>query len=168
MRRLAQVLISGRLLDMPPLLSLRHWMIRRLFTAGPGLLVGAHCWFIQPHGAADGFLRIGSNVKFNHNVEIDYSGGVEFGNDIWVSQNVLIETHDHAPSPGSKDTWPLKRSPLVIEDGVWIGANCTILESVGRIGRGAIVAAGAVVVKDVEPMTVVGGVPARVLRQIQE
>lgn len=164
LRRLVQMLVSARLFDMPPLLSLRHFVLRRLFAAGDGLLVGAHFWFIQPHGCADGYLRFGRDVKLNHTVEIDYSGGVIFGDDIWISQNVLIETHDHVPGPGPKSGWVLRRSPLIVEDGVWIGANCTILESVSVIGRGAIVAAGAVVARDVEPHAIVGGVPARLIR----
>ena len=60
-----------------------------------------------------------------------------------------------------------KRQPVVIEDEVLVGANAVILEGV-TVGKGAVVAAGAVVTKDVPPYTVVAGVPARVIKQIDE
>ena len=59
------------------------------------------------------------------------------------------------------------QKPIVVGDHVWIGMNAIILPGV-TIGRGAVIAAGAVVSKDVPPMTVVGGVPAKPLRQVTE
>ena len=55
--------------------------------------------------------------------------------------------------------------PIHIEDKVWLGANVTILQGV-TIGEGAIAAAGAVVTKDVEPKTVVGGIPAKLIKRL--
>ena len=60
----------------------------------------------------------------------------------------------------------LEPAPIRLGDDVWIGANATVLPGVA-IGDGAVVAAGAVVTRDVPPMTVVGGVPARVIKQIE-
>ncbi|MBN4056316.1 hypothetical protein JYT20_01205 [Rhodothermus sp. AH-315-K08] len=60
---------------------------------------------------------------------------------------------------------PGKTSPIVIEDDVWLATRATILRGV-RIGRGAVVAAGAVVTKDVEPYTLVAGVPAKQIRKL--
>ena len=62
---------------------------------------------------------------------------------------------------------PPSAQPVIVEDDVVIGANAVVLEGV-RIGKGAVVAAGAIVIEDVAPYTVVGGVPARVLKQIDE
>lgn len=62
---------------------------------------------------------------------------------------------------------PPSATPVIIEDDVVIGANAVVLEGV-RVGRGAVVAAGAIVISDVEPYTVVGGVPARVLKTLDE
>lgn len=62
---------------------------------------------------------------------------------------------------------PPSALPVVIEDDVVIGANAVVLEGV-RVGKGAVVAAGAIVISDVEPNTVVGGVPARVLKVLDE
>ncbi|HWK24053.1 MAG TPA: 2,3,4,5-tetrahydropyridine-2,6-dicarboxylate N-acetyltransferase [Ureibacillus sp.] len=62
---------------------------------------------------------------------------------------------------------PPSATPVIIEDDVVIGANAVVLEGV-RVGQGAVVAAGAIVISDVEPYTVVGGVPARVIKQLDE
>jgi len=162
-RRFIQLVVGIQLFDIPPILQLRCLTYRLMFRTGSGLLVGSKCIFIVPHGMNDGFLRIGDSVKFNRNVEIDYSGGVSIGNDVWISQNVLIESHDHIPSRKAKSEWKFESSHLSIEDGVWIGANVTVLGSVKIIGKGAVVAAGAVVTKDIAPYEIVGGVPARAI-----
>ena len=62
---------------------------------------------------------------------------------------------------------PASAEPVRVDDDVLIGANAVVLEGV-HVGEGAVVAAGAVVTKDVAPHTVVGGVPARVLKQVDE
>lgn len=62
---------------------------------------------------------------------------------------------------------PASATPVIVEDDVLIGANAVIIEGV-RIGQGAVVAAGAVVIEDVEPYTVVGGVPARVIKKVDD
>jgi acetyltransferase-like isoleucine patch superfamily enzyme len=149
--------------DIPPILQMRNLIYRFLFHASDGLLVGSRCQFIVPHGIEGGKIKIGRNVKFNRNVDIDYSGGVFIGNDVWISQNVVIETHDHVPSRREKSEWVLKSSSLFIEDGVWVGANVIILESVKSIGRGSVIAAGAVLTKDVGEYEIVGGVPAKII-----
>ena len=62
---------------------------------------------------------------------------------------------------------PASATPVIVEDDVLIGANAVVIEGV-RIGRGAVVAAGAVVISDVEPDTVVAGIPARVIKRKDE
>lgn len=161
--RLAQLLLGAQVFDIPPLLFLRNYIYRNIFDGQDGLLVGSRCMFIVPHALSGASLRMGRDVKINKNVEIDYSGGVIIGDDVWISQNVLIETHDHIPVRLPKVEWKITRSPLSIEDGVWIGANVVILESVNRIGRGSVIAAGAVVTRDVGEYDIVAGVPARVI-----
>ena len=69
------------------------------------------------------------------------------------------------PAFGAVDDWKISCQPLTVEDDVWIGHNVTILSGTCRIGRGAVVAAGAVLRAPVLPYTIVGGVPARVLGQ---
>lgn len=94
-------------------------------------------------------------------------GPVEIGTDVMMGPDVLIMTQNHEIR--NTDV-PMHRQglcspePVVIESDVWIGARAIILPGV-RIGRGAVVAAGAIVTRDVEPFCVVGGSPARVLRR---
>jgi len=165
-RRLLQVCVSSSLFDMPPLLQLRAATYRALFDCGTGMVIGSGCQFLVPHGIAGGSLHIGRDVRINRRVEIDYSGGVEIGDDVWISQNVLIETHDHMPTRKPKSDWVLTGSSLRIEDGVWLGANVVVLGRVRRIGRGAVVAAGAIVTHDIDDFDIVAGVPGRVIGQV--
>lgn len=163
MLRGIQYVVGMFVFDMPPLLTVRNVIISRLFHAGKRFSLGNSCIFLCPHydDVTNHSISFGDDVSINRNAEIDYSGGVVVGNNVWISQNVLIETHEHVISKAPKSQWVMKRSHLVIEDEAWIGANVIILESVNRIGEGAIIAAGAVVIKDVPDMAIVGGVPAK-------
>lgn len=92
-------------------------------------------------------------------------GGVRIGNDCLLGPYVSVFSENHIaddPTRPIRDQGERRRS-VVIDDDVWIGAGATVLSGV-RIGRGAIVAAGAVVTSDVAPMTIVGGVPAQLIK----
>jgi acetyltransferase-like isoleucine patch superfamily enzyme len=167
LRRLVQIAVGNALMDFPGLLQLRMLILRLVFDIDRDVIIGKNLYFIQPHGYARGLIRIGRGTRINHRVEIDYSGGVEVGRDVWISQNVLIETHEHVLGPGVKEVWPIARSPLQIADGAWIGANVTILPGVSRIGRRAIVGAGSVVTRDVPDETVVAGAPAKPITRLE-
>lgn len=91
-------------------------------------------------------------------------GGIEIGDDVFIGPKVNLITINHDPDPANRSATYGRR--IVIEDKVWIGINSTILPGV-RIGYGAIVGAGSVVTKDVEPMTVVAGNPARFIKRIE-
>jgi nodulation protein L len=90
-------------------------------------------------------------------------GGIDIGNDVFIGPKVNLITINHDIDPDNRSATYGRR--IVIEDKVWIGINSTILPGV-RIGYGSIVGAGSVVTKDVEPMTVVAGNPARVIKKI--
>lgn len=93
-------------------------------------------------------------------------GDVTIGNNVMMATRVIIYGRDHAfgdTSVPMMDQGMGDFAPIVIEDDVWIGAAAIILKGV-RVGRGAIVAAGAVVTKDVPPYAIVGGNPARIIR----
>ncbi|MGB6228718.1 MAG: acyltransferase [Litorimonas sp.] len=160
-KRFVQLMFRSNLFDAPILTSIKHVVLRRLFDLDKTSVVMGHFYFTRPHSLVQGRLKLGARTHLNHNVEIDYSGNVTFGDDVWVSQNVLIETHSHELSKGPKCDWPLTVSPLVIEDEVWIGANALILPTVSKIGFGAVIGAGAIVTKDVEPWAIVAGIPAQ-------
>ena len=92
-------------------------------------------------------------------------GGIYIGNDVLIGHNACLLTLNHDADPENRaDMHPM---PIHIEDKAWLGSNVTVLPGV-RIGEGAIVAAGAVVTKDVPENTVVGGVPAKVIKKIEK
>lgn len=91
-------------------------------------------------------------------------GGIDIGNDVFIGPKVNLITINHDVDPDNRSATYGRR--IVIEDKVWIGINSTILPGV-KIGYGAIVGAGSVVTKDVEPMTIVAGNPARVIKKIE-
>ena len=96
---------------------------------------------------------------------------LEFGKDVLIGSSVFISDHDHGTVTFSDlsiapTARPLISSPVVIEDNVWIGEKVVILKGV-RVGRNSVVAAGAVVTKNVPPYSVVAGVPAKVVRSVK-
>lgn len=107
-------------------------------------------------------LRFGSSVAIGENVVLRAGGGLTIGNRVLIAAGAAIVTVGHPIEP---PRWnKVSAAPVVIGDDVWIGVNAVVLPGVA-IGNGAVVAAGAVVTEDVPPFTVVGGVPARVLRK---
>lgn len=118
--------------------------------------------------AHDGALRIGSNVSINSNCCIAPANGgsVLIGDNVLIAQNVVIRAADHGHE--SIDIPIIRQGhrggKIVIEEDVWIAANAVILRDV-TIGAHSIVGAGAVVTRDVEAYSVVGGVPARLIRK---
>ena len=109
-----------------------------------------------------GVIRIGEYAFMSYNVSITSMNRVTIGNRVKIANNVVIVDHDH---DYKNNNIGYKTGSVVIEDDVWIGANATILQGV-TIGDGAVVAAGAVVHRDVPANTVVGGVPAKVIKTI--
>jgi acetyltransferase-like isoleucine patch superfamily enzyme len=112
------------------------------------------------HG--QGGISIGSDTYVGPRVVLFGAGGIHIGSRVLISPGVVIASHGHSIAPGNVP-YSLQNTifrPVVIEDNVWIGSNATILPGV-RIGSGAVVAAGAVVTKDVPGGVLVRGVPAR-------
>lgn len=135
---------------------------------GDGVTIGRNA-SIRPssyygHQAGEG-LSVGAGSCIGALSWIGASGHVTIGVDVLMGPRVTILPENHV---FESLTVPIKeqgvdRRRVVIEDDCWIGAGATILSGV-RIGRGSIVAAGAVVAQDVAPRSIVGGVPARVLK----
>ena len=110
-------------------------------------------------------IHIGKRVFINMGCKFQDQGGIFVGDGALIGHNVVLATLHHARAP--QDRASMVPAPIHIGQNVWIGANVTVLPGV-TIGHCAIVAAGAVVTKDVPANTIVGGVPARVLRTIDE
>jgi acetyltransferase-like isoleucine patch superfamily enzyme len=104
-------------------------------------------------------LSLGSGYISNR-VTIDCFDRIVVGDQVAISKGVTIRDSDNHSLKNDE----LSAAPIVIGNRVWIGLNATILKGV-TLGDGAIVAAGAVVTKTVQPRTLVGGVPARVIRE---
>ena len=119
-------------------------------------------------------IYIGNNVSINYRCILNDCNTIRIGNDVLIAPGVQINTASHPVrlaerlTPGwrpgmAEYRWCTYARPITIGDGCWIGANATILGGV-TIGNGAVVAAGAVVTADVAPHTLVGGVPAHIIR----
>ncbi|MEC4271825.1 DapH/DapD/GlmU-related protein [Adlercreutzia sp. R25] len=109
-------------------------------------------------------IFLGRDVFINSGCKFQDQGGIYIGDHAYIGHNVVLATLNHDLNPARRAD--MDPAPIRIGDNVWIGANSTVLPGV-TIGDGAVVAAGAVVTRDVPAMTVVGGVPARVIRQIE-
>jgi len=109
-------------------------------------------------------LFIDDNVVITFDVRLDFSGGVKIGKNTLISKNTIIETHDHDLDPHSIPVY----KDLFIEDNVWIGMNSIILSDVRRIGSNSIIAAGSVVTKEVPKNVIVGGVPAKIIKKLND
>lgn len=114
---------------------------------------------------AVGDVMIGNHTRIGlHNTVI---GPVTIGNHVNLAQGITITALNHNFEDTDKriDEQGISTDPVTIEDDVWIGANAVVLPGV-RIGNHSVVAAGAVVTKDVPPHSLVAGVPAKVIKQI--
>ncbi len=113
-------------------------------------------------------VRVAGSAKVMNALFNVTSGTISVGEDVFFGHNVCLITGSHDPKlRGSqrKDNWPETGYDLVIHEGVWVGSNVTILGPVS-IGAHAVIAAGALVCKDVRPGVMVGGVPAKVIKEI--
>lgn len=108
-------------------------------------------------------IHLGKNVFINSDCKFQDQGGIYIGDNVLIGHNVVLATLNHEEDPKKRGN--LCPSPIRIGNDVWIGSNATVLPGV-TIGDGAIIAAGAVVTKDVDEKSVVGGVPAKLIKKI--
>lgn len=110
-------------------------------------------------------ITIGRNVFINSGCHFQDQGGIVIGDGSLIGHNVVLATinHDLDPKNGRKNHY----APIKISNNVWIGSNVTILPGIA-IGEWAVIAAGSVVTKDVPPYMVVGGIPAKVIKKVEE
>lgn len=108
-------------------------------------------------------IQLGKNIFINHGCSFLDLGGITIEDDVLIGPKVNLITENHPIDPRKRKNLDLKS--IVIKKNVWIGANATILPGV-TIGENSIVAAGAVVNKDVPSNVIVGGVPAKIIKSI--
>ncbi len=110
------------------------------------------------------FISLGKNVFINHACSFLDMGGITIEDNVLIGPKVNLITENHPLHPGDRKALICK--PVLIKRNAWIGAAATILPGV-TVGENSVVAAGAVVSKDVPPNTVVGGIPAKHIRHIE-
>ena len=131
---------------------------------GRGFRLGAGCRIYCQDPENGSSITIGERVALNDNVMInaDCGGRIAIGNDVLIAPNVVIRAaeHEYRRSDALIREQGHTKGEIRIGDDVWIGANAVVLPDV-MIEKGAVIAAGSVVNRDVAAYTVVGGVPAK-------
>jgi len=151
-------------------------MIETFFASLPNSLSVLRLWYLRCAGMKVGAkCSIARNVYFLGRVELGdgtaianncflngAQAGIKIGRKVMIAPNCVIVAFAHGNDDLSVPMidQPWVEAEVIIEDDVWIGANCTILKGI-RVGRGAVIGANAVVTKDVESFAIAGGVPAR-------
>ncbi len=140
--------------------SIRHPLYRHLYRIHlpKNSIIYCGCRFFYPMG-----VKLGNNSIIGDHAFLDGRRGLTIGNNVNISSEVRIYTLEHDPE---SPTFAPKGGSVVIEDWAYIGSRVTILPKV-VIGEGAVVASGAVVTKNVDPWTMVGGVPAKFIKNRQ-
>jgi acetyltransferase-like isoleucine patch superfamily enzyme len=137
---------------------------------GSGAMVmhGAVLHVYNFRGIPHSGIRIGKDSLIGEYTVIRGQGGVTIGDRVYTSPMVQIVAVNHIFDDPARPfiEQGITAEGIIIEDDVWIGSGAVITDGV-RVGKGAVVAAGAVVTRHVPPHTVVGGVPARVLKEIK-
>ncbi len=135
---------------------LRHWFLREFCNVklGHNSSICMGCFITGRK------LEIGNNSVINRYSYLDGRVSLKIGHNVNISHYALIQTLTHDPQ---NIDFNCQEKPVVIHDYVWIGARAIICPGV-TIGEGAVVAAGAVVTKDVAPFTIVGGNPATFIK----
>jgi maltose O-acetyltransferase len=134
------------------------------FKIGNGTVMWGMPGFVGK-GDIYGRLTIGDGCWFNVGCHFDVAAPISIGNTVAFGHEVLLLTNSHHIGATDQRAGPLVAKPIVVGNGAWLGARCTILPGV-TIGEGAVVAAGAMVTKDVAANTMVAGVPAKAIREL--
>ncbi|WP_439510263.1 sugar O-acetyltransferase [Marinimicrobium koreense] len=139
-------------------------VIRRLFSKLTGVDVDPSFWLLPPFYTDFGKnIRVGKDVFINHCCEFMDRGGILLEDNVLIGPKVNLITINHPTDPARRRSTYC--APITIKRNAWVGAAASIMPGV-TIGENSIVAANSVVTKDIAPNTVVGGIPARVLKTI--
>ena len=158
------IIKNSTLFSFPVLRNIRNYIYSKHLNTTK-IYVDQFVRIQQLHKNNESSYEIGEEMKIGAFSLIDLSGNVKIGSRVTISDGVKIFTHYH-PIDGEVN-WrqnPVEFTDIEIGDDVWIGANAIIIESVKKIGTGAIIGAGTTVKNDIPAMSVVAGVPAHVVR----
>ena len=138
--------------------------LRQLFSELIGQEVDVNFGLFPPFYTDYGRnIKLGRHVFINAGCCFQDQGGIEIGDNVQIGHQTVIATLNHDLNPEKR--WNMIPAPVKIGNNVWIGSHSTILAGV-TIGDNSVVAAGAVVTKDVPANVVVGGVPAKIIKNI--
>lgn len=134
---------------------------------GNGVSLCANCQLSSRESGYFGKLIIGNGSEIGDNTIVDVSADVIIGNDVSVGPNCILYSHNHLYNDKTKAAWKggVDTASIIIQDGAWIASGVTILPGV-TIGKRTVVAAGAVVTKNLESESVYGGIPAILIKRI--
>jgi maltose O-acetyltransferase len=146
--------------------ALNNFTIRPKLLRWAGVEIGQGCEILPGFYTTTGKLQLGNHVYINSECRFGCSGGITVGDYCQIGPRVSLETITHQLNPIQGAMRPSETKPILVGSHVWIGAGAILLPGV-TVGDGAVIAAGAVVTKDVPPCTMVGGIPAQVLRTLE-
>jgi maltose O-acetyltransferase len=136
------------------------------FDVHPGAFVEAPIKIISGRAGSHKRLHVGARTVLTTGLVFNLDDHITIEEGVTIGPFCLLYTSTHAIGSSSfRCGTELVTAPIVIERGAWLALNCTILPGV-TIGAGAVVAAGSVVTADVAPNTMVGGVPARFIKNL--
>jgi len=144
----------------PPVGDGLRYLVLKLFVArieSWKIKDGVTVWF--PEG-----VRIGRHVTINEGVFLDGFGGLSIGDHCRIAHGCSFISEDHVFDDRDTPIWKQgkRASPITVQDDVWCGCGVKVMRGV-TIGRGSVIAAGAVVTRDIPPYSIAMGVPARVV-----
>jgi acetyltransferase-like isoleucine patch superfamily enzyme len=160
----------------------RNWYYLR-FAKSKNIYIGVGCKFVRPSqitfsgtasiverayfNADGGKIIIADNVAFNVGVNLNAAVGgiIDIGANSLIGPGVMMRTADHVFSDPNSLIRKQGHSPkdIIIEDNCWLGANVIVIGGV-RIGKGSVIGAGSIVTKNIPPMSVAVGVPAKIIK----
>lgn len=150
-------------------LGLEHITIGDNFSSFPGLRIEAHSQHLNYTFTPE--FTIGNNVSVNHDCHFGCSNKVHIGNNVLIASKVFITDHQHGHTTQEALQLPpserklFSKGPVIVEDNVWIGEGVSIMPGV-TIGANSIIGANAVVTKSFPANSVIGGIPAKLIKTI--
>jgi acetyltransferase-like isoleucine patch superfamily enzyme len=153
--------VTNHVVSHIPSFSLRRWWYDRVLGLRLGhraaIHLGCHLWNYGPRQVRCNGSRLGAYSYVNHDCCLDLRGSLVIGDHVSISQETTILTATHGVNDPD---FRIEHQPVVIEDHVWVGARAMILPGV-TLGKGCVVGAASVVTRDIAPLTIVAGAPAR-------